>query len=58
MFDPALRGLRAGRQELDIWFRRDGAATRYEVLAGDAAMVRLRPMTWDIRRPTPAPALL
>ena len=40
--DVTLYGLRLGAREFDLRFWRDGAATRCEVLRGDAAAVRLR----------------
>ncbi len=43
--DVTLYGLRLGAREFDISFRRDGAATRFEVLRGDAAAVRQRGVT-------------
>ena len=43
--DVTLYGLRLGAQDFDISFRRDGAATRFEVLRGDATAVRVRAAT-------------
>jgi glycogen debranching enzyme len=40
--DVTLYGLRLGARDFDLGFWRDGAATRFEVLRGDAAAVRLR----------------
>jgi hypothetical protein len=40
--DVTLYGLRLGKHDFDLSFRRDGAATRFEVLRGDPAMVRAR----------------
>ena len=40
--DATLYGLRLGERDFDISFRRDGAATRFEVLRGDATAVRAR----------------
>ena len=40
--DVTLRGLRVGDQVFDIAFRREGDATRHEVLAGDASAVVLK----------------
>lgn len=42
MPDIALYGLRLGDRDFDIKFWRDGAATRFEVMRGDAQAVRLR----------------
>jgi glycogen debranching enzyme len=41
--DVTLYGLRLGGRDFDLSFRRDGAATRFEVLRGDATVVRARP---------------
>jgi len=43
--DVTLYGLRLGAQEFDLSFRRDDAATHFEVLRGDATMVRARTPT-------------
>ena len=38
--DITLHDLRVGKERFSIAFRRDGAATRHEILAGDASKVR------------------
>jgi glycogen debranching enzyme len=43
--DVTLYGLRLGTRDFDLSFRRDGVATRFEVLRGDATMVRARGAT-------------
>jgi cellobiose phosphorylase len=40
--DVTLKDLRLGRRHLDIRFRRDGNKTVWDVLSGDAALVRYR----------------
>jgi glycogen debranching enzyme len=40
--DVTLSGLRLGAREFDLSFWRDGSETRFEVLRGEAAAVRLR----------------
>ena len=40
--DVTLYGLRLGTHELDVSFWRDGAATHFKVLRGDATVVQLR----------------
>jgi glycogen debranching enzyme len=51
MADIALYGLRLGDRDFDIKFWRDGAATRFEVMRGDAQAVRLRSAHRGIRHP-------
>jgi glycogen debranching enzyme len=45
MPDVTLIDLRLGRETMDLRFWRDGEATKFEVLRGDASSVVLRPIT-------------
>jgi hypothetical protein len=44
MPDVTLIDLRLGRKTMDLRFWRDGEATKFEVLRGDASSVELQPI--------------